>query len=159
LAIELFKLKAGIDFKIVHFKGGSPAITDLLGGHSDATMSSLTQVWPHIKSGKLKVLATGGKTRSVFLPDVPTMEEAGVPGYEAAQWFGILAPAGTPAPIVERLDKEIKTILTRDEVKKQFLNAASEVNYLGSKEFGQFIERDIALRKFVVEKANIQIKK
>ena len=138
MGTELFKMMAGIDFKIVQFKGGGPAMIDLLGGHSHALIGSLIQAVPHIKSGKLRVLGTGGLKRSVILPDVPTIAEAGVPGYEVINWWGILAPAGTPAPIVDRLNKELKAILASDEVKKQFLNQGAEVDYLGPAEFGQF---------------------
>ena len=111
LAAELFKIKAGIDFKIVQFKGGGPAMIDLLGGHSQFQLGSLIQTLPHIKSGKFRILGTGGVKRFVITPDVPTIAEAGVPGYEATNWWGILAPAGTPAPIVDRLNKELKAIL------------------------------------------------
>ena len=156
MAIELFRIMAGIDFKIVHFKGGGPAIVDLLGGHSDGMMGSLIERWPHIKSGKFRVLGTSGVKRSVFLPDVPTIAEAGVPGYEVTQWFGLLAPAGTPASIVDRLNREIKAILAMNEVKKQFMDAATEVDYQGPAEFGRFIEKDIAQWAQVVKKANIK---
>ena len=131
---------------------------DLLGGHSQFSLGSLIQTLPHIKSGKFRVLGTGGLKRSTILPDVPTIAEAGVPGYEATNWWGILAPAGTPAPIVDRLNKEIKTILASDEVKKLFLNEGAEVDYLGPAEFGPFIEREIAKWGKVVKEANIQVK-
>ena len=105
------------------------------------------------------MLGTGGVKRSVILPDVPTIAEAGVPGYEATSWYGILAPAGTPAPIVDRLNKEIKAILASDEVKKRFLNDGMEVDYLGPTEFGPFIEEEIAKWASVVKKANIKLEK
>ena len=111
-------MMAGIDFKIVQFKGGGPAMIDLLGGHSQISIGSLIQTLPHIKSGKFRVLGTGGVKRSAILPDVPTIAEAGVPGYEATNWWGILAPAGTPAPIVDRLNKELKAILASEEVQE-----------------------------------------
>jgi len=157
MATELFRLMAGIDIKIVQFKGGGPAIVDLLGGHSDAMMGSLIERLPHIKSGRFRALGTSGTKRSVFLPDVPTIAEAGVPGYEVTQWFGILAPAGTPQPIVERLDKEIRTILSLDEYKQRFMNNATEEDYLGPSDFGRFIEKDIAQWTRVVKEANIKI--
>jgi tripartite-type tricarboxylate transporter receptor subunit TctC len=156
MGVELFKIMADIDFKIVHFKGGGPAIIDLLGGHSHAAINSIPQALPHIESGKFRVLGTSGVKRSVYLPDVPTIAEAGVPGYEVTQWFGILSPAGTPAPIVARLNKELKAILALADVKKQFLAAGAEVNYLGPTEFGQYIEKDISQWARVVKKANIK---
>jgi tripartite-type tricarboxylate transporter receptor subunit TctC len=157
MGTELFKSMAGIDFKIVQFKGGGPAMIDQLGGHSQFSLGSLIQTLPHIKSGKFRVLGTGGKKRSVILPDVPTIAEGGLPGYEATNWWGILAPAGTPSPVVERLNKELKTILTSDEVKKLFLSEGAEVDYLGSAEFGPFVASEITKWGKVVKEANIKV--
>jgi tripartite-type tricarboxylate transporter receptor subunit TctC len=156
MSTELFKIMADIDFKIVQFKGGGPTMTDLLGGHHHALFGSLIQVLPHIKSGKFRVLGTGGVKRSVILPDVPTIAEA-LPGYESTIWWGILAPAGTPAPIIDRLNKELKAILASDEVKKLLLNEGAEANYLGTTEFGQFIESEIVKWARVIKKAKIKL--
>jgi tripartite-type tricarboxylate transporter receptor subunit TctC len=103
---------------------------DLIGGHNHAMINSIEAVLPRIKSGKLRVLGTGGVKRSSILSDVPIIAEASLPGFNVTGWYGILAPAGTPAPIVERLNKEIKAILSSDEVKKRFLNAGMEADYL-----------------------------
>jgi tripartite-type tricarboxylate transporter receptor subunit TctC len=157
MAGELFKMRAGIDVKIVQFSGGSANITNLLGGHSEATISSIALMLPHIKADKLRALAVVGKKRSSFLPDVPTMEEAGVSNYEVSGWWGLLAPAGTPAPIIERLSQEIQTILTTDELKKFFQTQGAEMDYLGSDEFRSFIAEDIDQWKQVVKEANIKI--
>jgi tripartite-type tricarboxylate transporter receptor subunit TctC len=157
MVIELFKTMAGIDFKIVHFKGGGPQTVDLLGGHSHGTMLSLPPMMPHIISGKLRALGTTGSKRSVFLPEVPTIAEAGLPGYEAGIWWGILAPAGIPAPIVERLSKELRAILALDDAKKMFSNQGAEADYLGPAEFGSLIEKEITRWTSVVKKANIKV--
>jgi tripartite-type tricarboxylate transporter receptor subunit TctC len=157
MGTELFKMMAGVDFKIVQFKGGGPAMIDQLGGHSQFSFGSLIQTLPHIQSGKFRILATGGLKRSAILPNVPTIAEAGVPGYEATNWWGILAPAGTPAPIVERLNKEIKTLLASAEVQKLFLNEGADVDYLGPAEFGPFIEKEIIKWGKVVKEANIKV--
>jgi len=93
---ELFKLTAKVDLLHVPFRGGGPAMIDVVGGHTKVMFSSLVQTTPFIHSGKLRALATGGAKRSPVLPDIPTIAEAGVPGYEATNWWGILAPAGTP---------------------------------------------------------------
>jgi tripartite-type tricarboxylate transporter receptor subunit TctC len=154
---ELFKMMAGIDIKIVQFKGGGPAVIDLLGGHSHALFGTIVQNLPQIKSGKLKLLATTGLKRSVILPDAPTISETDLPGYELSQTYGILAPAGTPSSIVDRLNKELKEILMSDEVKKQFLNEGSEVDYLGAKEFSLAREKEINKWIGVVKKANIRL--
>jgi len=156
LADELFKIKAGIDFKIVQFKGGGPAMIDVLGGHSDLMIGSLIQTMPHIQSGKLRVLGTGGVNRTVALPNVPTIAEAGAPGYECNNWWGILAPAGTPAPIVDRLSKELKVIVTSDEIKKRFLSQGAEVDYLDPGKFGLFIAGELTKWSGVVKEANIK---
>jgi tripartite-type tricarboxylate transporter receptor subunit TctC len=151
------KIMANIDFKIVQFKGGGSAVTDLLGGHSDAQLLAVTTAQPYIKSGKLRALGVVESKRSVILPDVPPFAEAGVPGYEIVQWFGILAPAGTPAPVVERLNKELKTILTSDEAKDIFLKQGTELDYLGASEFRTFLEQELAKWAQVVKKANIKL--
>ena len=157
MGAELFKIMAEIDFKIVHFKGAAPATVDLLGGHSHGFVGSILQNLPHIKSGQLRVLGTGGVKRSVFLPDVPTIAEAGLPGYQSLVWWGMHAPAGTPAPIVDRLSKELKAILLSDEVKKQFLNQGAEVDYQDPTEFGKFIEIEMTQWARVVKNANIKL--
>lgn len=157
MAIELFKMLAGIDVTIVHFKGQGPTIPDLLGGHSNASINSIPGFLPHIKSGKLRALGTTAAKRTVALSDVPTIAEAGVPGYETTSWYGILAPAGTPAPVVDRLDKELTAILALDEVKKFFLTAGLDMNHLGPTDFARFIEQTIKSWERVVKTANIKV--
>ncbi len=113
---ELFKLMAGVDIVHVPYQGGGPAMIDVIGGHTKIVFSSLIQTTPHVKSGQLKALATGGAKRNPVLPDVPTIAEAGVPGYEANNWWGMLAPAGTPPAIVEKLNKAISAALDAPEL-------------------------------------------
>lgn len=156
MGTELFKIMAGIDFKIVQFKGGGPAMIDQLGGHSQFSLGSLIQTLPHIQSGKFRILGTGGLKRSSILPNVPTIAET-VPGYEATNWWGILAPVGTPSPIVDRLNREIKALLTSEEVKKLFRNEGADVDYLGPPEFGPFIAAEITKWGKVVKEANIKV--
>jgi len=139
LGSELFCMMAGIELAAVHFKGGGPAVIDTIGGHSQISFASLIQNLPYIRSGKLKALGTGGAKRTVILPDVPTIAEAGVPGYEASNWWGIFVPAGTPPSIVDRLNKECSAILTSAETQKLFLTQGAEADYLGPAEFGKFI--------------------
>jgi tripartite-type tricarboxylate transporter receptor subunit TctC len=157
MGTELFKMMTGTDFKIVQFKGGGPAMIDQLGGHSQFSLGSLIQTLPHIQSGKFRILATGGKKRSTILPNVPTIAEAGVPGYEATNWWGIIAPAGTPAPVVDRLNREIKTLLASADVQKLFMNEGADVDYLGPAEFGPFIAGEITKWDKVVKEANIKV--
>ena len=117
---ELFKLIAGVDILHVPFKGGGPALIDVVGGHTKVMFSSLVQTVPHIHSGKLRALGTGGLKRSPVLPDVPTIAEAGVPGYEAVNWWGVVAPVGTPPAIVDKLNTELTAVQNSPEVQKQF---------------------------------------
>jgi tripartite-type tricarboxylate transporter receptor subunit TctC len=156
LGTELFKIMAGIDIGIVQFKGGGPAMIDVMGGHTHATIGSLIQCMPHIKSGKLKVLGTGGAKRSVSLPDVPTIAEAGVPKYDANNWWGILTPAGTPPSIVDRLHKELSAILGSAETQKLFLDQGAEIDKLGPAEFGPYIAAETVKWGRVIKEGNIK---
>ena len=156
LGSELFKSLTGVDVGIIQFKGGGPAMIDVIGGHTHAALGSLIQFMPHIKSGKVKALGTGGAKRSVTLPDVPTIAEAGVAGYEANNWWGILAPAGTPRPIIDRLNKEISAILSSPETQKVFGDQGAEVDKLGPAEFGPYIVAETAKWGKIIKEANIK---
>jgi tripartite-type tricarboxylate transporter receptor subunit TctC len=156
LATELFKMMAGIDIKIVQFKGGGPAMIDTMGGHSQISLGTLTQSLPQIKSGKLKALGYGGSVRSKLLPNVPTVSEAGVTGYEAAQWWGLFAPAGTPKAIVDRLYKELAVILKAEDTQKIFEVQGAEPDLMGPAEFIKFIEADGSKWGKVVKAGNIK---
>lgn len=153
---ELFRIQAGINLVGVQFKGGGPAMIDVMGGHTQICIGSLIQILPHHRSGKLKVLGTGGSKRSAALPDVPTIAEAGVAGYEANNWWGILAPAGTPPAIVDRLHKELSVILTSAETQKQFTTQGAEVDEVGPAEFGRYIASETAKWARVVKEAGIK---
>lgn len=141
----------------VQFKGGGPAIIDTMGGHSQIHFGTLPTTMPYIKSGKLRVLGVGALKRTSMLPDVPTISEAGVPGYDASMWWGILAPAGTPQAIVDRLNKELSAIVALEETQKLFLAQGAEVDPMGPAEFGRFIESEAAKWEKVVKKANIKM--
>jgi tripartite-type tricarboxylate transporter receptor subunit TctC len=113
---------AGIDMVHVPYKGSPPAIAGLLGGEVQMMFANLTDIGSQLRSGRVKALAVTTMKRAPLLPEVPTMDEAGFPGFEIGSWFGLLAPAGTPAPIVARLNAETVKVLARDDV-KQTLNA------------------------------------
>jgi tripartite-type tricarboxylate transporter receptor subunit TctC len=157
MASELFKALADIDIIMAHYKGAGAALTDLLGGYIHISYQTIAQMLPHIKSGKLKALGTGGEKRSALLPDVPTIAEAGLPGYQSVGWRGIVGPAGMPAPIIDRLTREIKTIVTSDEVKMHFLKDGMEVDHKGPAEFAAFITDEMNRWSSVVKKANIKL--
>jgi tripartite-type tricarboxylate transporter receptor subunit TctC len=120
LAGELFKSMTGINMTHIPYKGAAPAMTDLLGGRVQLMFDFLSASAPQIKAGKLRALAVTSSTRSPFLPDVPTVAEAGVPGYEVLGYFGIFAPAGTPAAVIDRLNHELSAVVNQPQVKKRF---------------------------------------
>jgi tripartite-type tricarboxylate transporter receptor subunit TctC len=156
LAGELFKMAAGVDIVGVQFKGGGPATIDVVGGHTQITLGSLVQALPHIRSGKLKALAVGSSRRSPLLPEVPTMAEAGVPGYEAYNWWGIVAPAGTPPTVVERLHRELSVILASAETQKRLAAEGAEAVPMSTAEFSAFIAAETARWTRVVKEAGIK---
>jgi tripartite-type tricarboxylate transporter receptor subunit TctC len=153
---ELFKLMAGVNLLHVPFKGGGPAMVDVVGGHTKVMFSSLVQTTPHIRSGKLRALGTGGSARNPVLPDVPTIAEAGVPGYEAVNWWGIVAPAGTPAAIVDKLHTEITAVQNSDEVKKYFASEGAQTVQMSSAEFATFIDKEMKKWERVVKEGGIK---
>jgi tripartite-type tricarboxylate transporter receptor subunit TctC len=156
LATELFKLQAGVDFVIVQYKGGGPALTDTLAGHMHMNLGSLIQILPHIRSGKLRALGIGGAKRNPALPEVPTIAEAGVPGYEANNWWGLLAPAGTPPAILARLRQEIAAILESPDTRKRFEVEGAETGRMSVEEFAAFVGAETAKWSRVVKDAGIK---
>jgi tripartite-type tricarboxylate transporter receptor subunit TctC len=156
LGMELFKLVAKVDLLHVPFRGAGPAVIDVAGGHTKAIVATVTTLAPHVKSGKLRGLAISGKARSRALPDMPTMDEAGLPGYEAGNWIGIVAPAGTPDEIVARLNKEISAIQDSDEFKKRLEDDGADIVKMTPAEFGGYMERELDKWGRVVKEAGIK---
>jgi len=156
LGAELFKLDAGVDILHVPFKGGGPAMVDVMGGHTTVLFSSLVQTTPHIKSGKLRPLGVGGTARSPVLPKVPTIAEAGVPGYAAENWWGLVAPAGTPPAIVARLHKELTAAQDNAEVKKYFDSEGATLVKMSPEQFGAFMVSEMNKWQRVVTEAKIK---
>jgi len=136
LAMELFKRQAGIDLIHIPYKGSSMSINDLIGGRVMLSMDSLVQSAPHIKSGRLKALAVLGPKRSPLLPEVPTMQEAGVAGYSLTNWFGLLAPAATPKDVVQKVYVDVKKVLTDPEIIKRIGDLGADVVGNTPEEFG-----------------------
>jgi tripartite-type tricarboxylate transporter receptor subunit TctC len=153
---ELFKLTAGVNIVHVPYKGGGPAMTDVLGGYTKIMFSSLVQTSGFVRSGQLRALGTGGSHRSSVLPDVPTIAEAGLLGYEANNWWGILAPAGTPPAIVEKLHDEIAAVQNSEQTKKQFSTEGAEVVQMSSAAFGTFMETEMVKWQRVVKEGGIK---
>jgi tripartite-type tricarboxylate transporter receptor subunit TctC len=144
MAGELFKYMAGLDIVHVPYKGSSGARTDVLGGQVDIMFDSVTTMGEFVRQGKVKAYGTTGKTRSSVLPNLPTISEAGVPGYEATIWLGLMAPKGTPAPIVKRLNEEITKITKDPEVRQEWAKQGTTPMVMTPEEFGNFINADIA---------------
>ena len=157
MALELFRVMAGIDLIMAHYKGAGAATIDLLGGTVHVSNVTIQAAVPHLKTGRLKALGVGGSKRNAILPDVPTISESGLTGYLSTGWRGMMGPAGMSPAIVARLTREVKTILTSEDVKTHFANNAMDIDYRDPKEFAVFISDEIKRWKGVVSKANISL--
>ncbi|MCY0852859.1 tripartite tricarboxylate transporter substrate binding protein [Cupriavidus sp. D39] len=153
LSGELFKSMAGVKMLHVPYKGSAPAVSDLLAGQINLMFDS--SVAPYVKSGKLRALAVTSAKRSPVLPDVPTMAEAGLPGYEATAWFGILAPAGTPPSIVDKLNKNLVAILRDAEMRKWMQSQGADAIGDTPSEFAAYIKTETAKWACVVKEAGV----
>ena len=143
MAGELFNAMAGISILHVPYRGSSGARTDVLGGQVNMMFDAVTTMTGFARSGKVRALATTGLTRSAVLPDVPTMSEAGVPGYQAVIWLGLVAPVGTPAAIVNKLNAEITKIVAEPEVRAQWAKQGASPLSMTPAEFADYINKDI----------------
>ena len=155
-ASVLFAMMANIEVEQIPFKGGGPAMIDVMGGHSHLLMNSYLASVPHIRSGKLKPLGVSDLKRTHLLPDVPTIDEAGVPGYQAANWWGIGVPAGTPQPVIDKLYAAIAKVLDSDEVKKQFDTDGASIVRMNPAEFSKFFVTEYDKWGKVVKEAKIK---
>ncbi|MCP3018342.1 tripartite tricarboxylate transporter substrate binding protein [Cupriavidus basilensis] len=153
LSGELFKSMAGVKMLHVPYKGSAPAVSDLLAGQINLMFDS--SVAPYVKSGKLRALAVTSAKRSPVLPDVPTMAEAGLPGYESTAWFGILAPAGTPPAIVDKLNKDLVAILRDAEMRKWMQSQGADAIGDTPSEFATYIKTETAKWARVVKEAGV----
>jgi tripartite-type tricarboxylate transporter receptor subunit TctC len=156
LGLALFMYAAKIKLTHVPYRGAAPAITDLLAGQIDGVVDNPPTVLPHIEAGKLRPLAVAAKTRMPLLPDLPTAAEAGVPGYEASSWFGIVAPAGTPPAIVNRLQHDIATALKQPNVQQRFAKSGARLLGNTPAEFAQQIRQDRQMWGEVITAAGIK---
>jgi tripartite-type tricarboxylate transporter receptor subunit TctC len=155
LGAELFKLQAHVNLVHVPYKGGGPAMQDVIGGHVKIMFSSLVQTTPFIKSGQLIALGTGGAKRNPVLPDVPTIAEAGVPGYVADNWWGLVAPAGLPAPIVDRLYSATQAALKSPELQTAFEREGAATIEMSPAQFADYIKTEIGKWGRVVKEGDI----
>ena len=157
MAGELFKAMAGVDIVHVPYKGSSGARTDVLGGQVDMMFDAIPTMAEQIKAGKVKGIATTGKARSSILPDLPTVHEAGVPNYEATIWLGVMAPKGTPAAVVDKLNAEIGKITANPEVRRAWGAQGATAMGMGVAEFGRYLNDDIAKWANVVKVSGAKV--
>lgn len=157
LGIELLQLTAGISMLHVPYKGSNPAITALMGGEIQIALAGLATVLPHAKAGRLKALAVTGAKRARIAPEVPTVAEAGVPGYEFDVWYGLVFPGGTPRPIVQKTNAEVVKLLQHPEVSSRFATAGVEPQTTTPEGFRDLMAREAATWRKVVKDANVRV--
>jgi len=157
LAGELFKAMAGVDIVHVPYKGSDGARTGILGGQVQMMLDAITTMAANVRAGKLKAMGTTGKTRSSVLPDVPTISEAGVPGYEAGIWLGLMAPAGTPRPILEQLNAEVNKVINAPEVKEAWAKQGAVPMGMSIEQFDKFIRAEIVKWSSVVKATGMKV--
>ncbi|TDR85158.1 Bug family tripartite tricarboxylate transporter substrate binding protein [Enterovirga rhinocerotis] len=154
---ELLKMLAEIKLNHVPYRGGAPMLNDLIGGHIKLGFDNLPSAIAHVKAGSVKALAVTTKQRYPSLPDVPTMEEAGIPGYEVNAWFGLFAPAGTPRPVVDKLQRTIAEILAEPAVRARLLEIGAIPGGMSPDEFGAVVRREVERWPEVVARMGLKI--
>ena len=157
MAGELFKSMAKIDLVHIPYKGSSGARTDVLGGQVDLMFDAVTTMTEQVKAGKVRAIATTGRQRSEVLPDVPTLSEAGVPGYEATIWVGLMAPKGTPKDVVDRLNQAVSKIASQADVRQQWGKQGAVPMVMNPAVFDKYIQDDVAKWAQVIRAANIKM--
>lgn len=154
-AAELFKLNAGVVMLGVPYKGSAPAISDTMGGQTQFMFPSLFTALPHVKAGKLRAMAVAGPKRSALLPDVPTLKEAGVDGVDVQQWYGFFAPAKTPKPVIDQLNKALNQVLADKETVKRMEEHGADVETSTPEQFGSLVKSELVKWKGVVQRAKL----
>ena len=156
-AAELFKLNAGVVMLGVPYKGAAPAITDTIGGQTQVMFPSLFSALPQVRSGKLRALAVAGPKRSPLLPDVPTLQESGVAGVDVQQWYGVFAPARTPRPVVERLNKALNQVLADKDTIRRLEEHGTDVETSTPEQFAALVKTELAKWQGVVQRARLAV--
>ncbi|WP_454689891.1 Bug family tripartite tricarboxylate transporter substrate binding protein [Achromobacter aloeverae] len=157
LTAELYQTEAGVRVTHIPYKGGGPALVDLTGGHVDAMFATLPSAVTLIKAGKLHALAVTGEQRSPALPDVPTMRESGLPGVVVTTWNGVIAPAGTPPAVVDKLAQALKQAVADPDIQQKFAAVGAETSYTPPQAFAGIIRDDYARWSAVIRKAGIKV--
>ena len=156
LSMELLKSMAGVDIAHIPYKGDTPALTDLLAGRVDIYFATVAGGIQHYKSGKLRVLGVSAKKRAAVLPEVPTLDEAGVPGYEIVSWFGIMAPANTPREIVNGMHAQIVKAVAQPDLREKYVGMGSDPTTNSPQEFHALIKESVAKFQRIVKSAGIK---
>lgn len=160
LASELFKRMTNTEMVFIPYKGSAPAVADLMGGRTDLMFDNLASALPHIKSGKLRAIAVTTKARSAYLPDVPTLHESGLEGFDMSTWWGIMAPANTPPAVVKRLNEEVLKVLDKPAIRERLDSmAAGPLEIRSPDEFTAFAKSELKLYTDLVDEFNLGIKK
>ena len=157
LSAELFKSMAGVDVVHVPYKGASPALTDVIAGRVVMFIGNLPPAMPHIKSGNVRALAVTTAQRSALVPDIPTLAESGLPGFETVAWFGLFAPAGTPKPIVDKLQAEVARIVREPDIRERIAALGGEPVGDSPEAFSAIVKGDVAKWKKVVRDADVHV--
>jgi tripartite-type tricarboxylate transporter receptor subunit TctC len=157
LSAELFISMAGINMMHIPYKGTGQALTDLLAGHIDIIFSPAQTVMPQVESGKLLALAETGSKRSESLPNIPTVAESGLPGYSAVGWFGLFAPAGTPKPIVQKLNQSVMAVMSQSKIRKSMMERGSDPASGSADDFAAFLRADQAKWTKLIKENNIAV--
>lgn len=157
LSGELFRMLARVDIVHVPYKGGGAAVTDLIAGHVSMYFGTTPSTAPYVRSGRLRALGVTGAKRSSIIPDVPTIAESGLPGYEQSAWHGLLAPAGTPEPIIGKLNTEIVRLLHLPDMAERLAAQGVDVVASSPAEFAAFIKRDVAKYQKLLKTADIRV--
>jgi len=157
LATEFFNIVADVKMQHIPYKGGGPALTDLLGGQVQVSFNVPIALLPHVKSGKLRAIAISGEARMAALPQVPTFAEAGLPSYEMSNWYGVLAPAATPKPIIDRLGAELSRILALPDSQTKLLAQGMNPFISTPEKFGALMKADLAKYGKIIKTANVKL--
>ncbi len=152
-----FALRTGVQWTYVPYKGGSQAVADVIAGHADVLFNGMLPVYPHVRGGRMRALAVSSPTRVAAAPDIPTVAESGLPGFETGSWQGMLAPSCTPREIVLKLNTEIRRILGTPEIKAQLADQGTEVRADTPESLGQFIRNEIRRWAKVVKQSGVKV--